>query len=315
MTGLPVVVRGLGLDDAERQELRDAAGPGLDLRFPADGADVDFTDVVAAVGRVGDAELAAAPALRWIHLWTAGADHAFTPGLLARPEITLSASAGNGAVGLAEHAILLLLLLDRGGWHWARAQREHRWDPATHGELAGRTIGLVGFGNAGRHLAGIARGMGMRVLATRRTAGDDPAVDAMYPPDRLTRMLPECDAVVVTAPLTPQTRGLLGEAEFRAMKPTAYYVNVSRGEVADADALDRALDEGWIAGAGLDAHHVEPLPPGSPLWDRPNVLVTPHNGSTSRQSRRRSFDTVAANLRRFAAGAPLASVVDRTAGY
>jgi phosphoglycerate dehydrogenase-like enzyme len=315
MTRAAVVVRGLGLDEAERQELRDAAGPGLELRFPAEGEHAGFGDVVAVIGRISDAELASAPALRWIHLWTAGADYAFTDGLAARPDITLTASVGNGAVGLAEHAILLLLLLDRGGWHWARAQQEHRWDPAMHGELAGRTLGLVGLGNAGRHLAGIARGMGMRVLATRRTPGNAAEVEALYPPGRVAEMLAECDAVVVTAPLTPQTRGMLGEAEFRAMKPTAYYVNVSRGEVADERALERALLEGWIAGAGLDAHHVEPLPPGSPYWDLPNVIVTPHNGSTSRQSRRRSFDTVAGNLRRFAAGEPLVSVVDREAGY
>nr|BFE60168.1 D-2-hydroxyacid dehydrogenase [Dactylosporangium thailandense] len=315
MMRTPVVVRGLGLDERERQELRDAAGPGLELRFPADGEPVGFGDVGAVIGRIYDAELAAAPALRWVHLWTAGADHAFTPGLAARPDVTLTASVGNGAIGLAEHAVLLLLLLDRGGWHWARAQREHRWDPAMHGELAGRTLGLVGLGHAGRHLAGIARGLGLRILATRRTPVETPEVDALYPPERIAEMLAECDAVVVTAPLTPQTRGMLGEAEFRAMKPTAYYVNVSRGEVADESALERALLEGWIAGAGLDAHHVEPLPAGSPLWDLPNVIVTPHNGSTTRQSRRRSFDTAAENLRRFAAGAPLAAVVDREAGY
>ena len=315
MTRRPVVVRGLRLDDVEQQELRDAAGYGLELRFPTTAAEVEFGDVVAVAGRISDAELARAPGLCWIHLFTAGADYAFTSGLAARPDIIMTASLGNGAIPLAEHAILLLLLLDRGGWHWSRAQAEHRWDPAMHGELAGRTLGLVGLGRSGRHLATIARAMGMRVLATRRRAEATSEVDALYPPERITQMLAQCDAVVVTAPLTPQTRGLLGEAEFRAMKPTAYYVNVSRGEVADETALRRALLEGWIAGAGLDAHHNEPLRADSPYWDMPNVIVTPHNGSTSRQSRRRSIETFTANLRRFAAGEPLGSRVDREARY
>jgi len=120
---------------------------------------------------------------------------------------------------------------------------------------------------------------------------------------------------VVTAPRTPETTGMLGEAEFRAMKRTAYYICFSRGGIADDDALLRALNEGWIAGAGLDAHSVEPLPADSPFWSAPNTLVTPHNGASTPFTRQRGIDIFAENLRRYTAGEPLINLVDKSVGY
>lgn len=306
-----VLIRGLRFDDAERARVVAAAG-ALEVLFD-EPASLD--GVVAIAGRVTNEELAAAHDLRWVHLWSAGADGALTPGLDARPEVALTASLGNGAVPLAEYAVLMMLLLSRGGWHWAHAQREHRWDPRMRVELAGQTVGLVGLGRSGRHLARAARALGMRVLATRRTPGADPSVDAVYPPEEVARMLAECDFVVVTAPLTPDSEGMLGEAEFRAMKPSAFYINYSRGAVADRAALESALVEGRLAGAALDAHHVEPLPADSILWDLPNVIVTPHNASTSTGSKRRAIESFLANLPRFARGEELSYTVDRRAGY
>jgi phosphoglycerate dehydrogenase-like enzyme len=240
---------------------------------------------------------------------------ALTPGLAARPDVVLTASLGNGAIPLAEHAVMFMLLLARGGWFWADAQREHRWARRTNIELAGQTLGIIGLGRSGRHLARIARAMDMRVLAVRRSGEPDDTVDELFAPDRTADMLAQCDVVVVTAPLTPETRGMIGVDEFRAMKPTAFFINISRGEVSDQAALERALREGWIAGAGLDAHHVEPLPGESGLWDLPNVLVTPHNASTSTNSKARAIATFAANLPRFARGETLTDLVDRSTGY
>jgi phosphoglycerate dehydrogenase-like enzyme len=310
-----IVIRSLPFDDTERADLLSIAGDHLELRFEDASRPESLDDIAAVAGSVSDAELANSPALRWIHLWSAGADSALTPALLARPEVVLTASLGNGAAPLAEHAMMLMLLLARGGWHWADAQRAHRWDRIQHVELAGQTLGIVGLGRSGARLARMARAMDMRVLATRRTPGADARVDGVYPPERVGEMLAQSDLVVVTAPLTPQTRGMIGEAEFRAMKPTAFFINISRGEVCDLPALERALREGWIAGAGLDAHHVEPLPADSVLWDLPNVIVTPHNASTSRASKARAIATFAANLPRFASGEPLRDTVDRATGY
>ncbi len=135
------------------------------------------------------------------------------------------------------------------------------------------------------------------------------------PRERLHELLAASDAVVVTAPSTPETRGMLGEAEFRAMRPTAWYINVSRGDIADRPAMLRALEEGWIAGAGLDAHAIEPLPDDALEWRMPNVIVTPHNGSTSHESRARAVEAFRENLALFAAGRPLTAVVDKQVGY
>ena len=310
-----VVIRSFPLDAEERAGLARAAGGGLELRFEDPGSPASLDRVSAVAGTVTEDELSSTPELRWIHLWSAGADMALQPPLLARPEIVLTATLGNGAPALAEHALMLMTLLARGGWHWADAQRAHEWGRIQHVELAGQTVGLVGLGRSGSRLARILRAMEMEVLAVRRTPGDDDRVDEMFPVAALAAMMARCDWVVVTAPLTTETRGMIGEAEFRAMKPTARYINVSRGEVADPAALERALVEGWIAGAGLDAHHVEPLPADSVLWDLPNVIVTPHNAATSTAAKARAVAALAANLTRFAAGEQLADRVDREAGY
>jgi phosphoglycerate dehydrogenase-like enzyme len=310
-----VLVRSLALDSSQREALRGAGGPGVDLRFEEPGSRDSVEDVAAIAGTVTDDELSRAVRLRWLNLWSAGADVALTPALRDRPEIILTASLGNGAPALAEHAVMLMTLLARGGWHWANAQRSHEWGHIQHVELAGQTIGLVGLGRSGGRIARIARAMDMRVLAVRRTPGDDDRVDQMYNPDQLAAMMSECDWVVVTAPLTDETRGMIGEREFRAMRPSARYINVSRGEVADEAAMRRALVEGWIAGAGLDAHHTEPLPSDSILWDLPGVIITPHNASTSTASKERAIASFADNLRRFAQGTPLQNLVDRSTGY
>lgn len=157
----------------------------------------------------------------------------------------------------------------------------------------------------------------MQVLGLRRNAhlGPVSGVDRMYAPDELHAFLSASDFVVVTAPLTAETDGLLGEPEFRAMKDTGYYVCISRGGVGDPTALERALREGWIAGAGLDAHAEEPLSGHSPFWDLPNTIVTPHNGATSPQTMQRGVDIFADNLRRFVRGEPLTNLVDTSAGY
>jgi phosphoglycerate dehydrogenase-like enzyme len=133
--------------------------------------------------------------------------------------------------------------------------------------------------------------------------------------DRLHEMLGRSDFVVVTAPKTPETTGMLGESEFRAMKPSAYYICYSRGGIADDAALLRALREGWIAGAGLDAHSTEPLPPDSPFWSLPNVIVTPHGGAATPSTRQRGIAIFLENLRRYQAGQPLLNVIDKDAGY
>lgn len=269
----------------------------------------------AIAGTINAAQLAAAPELRWVHSWAAGANADLTPEMVDSP-VVLTSSVGNGAVPLAEHSLLLMLMLDRDVPRWARAQGEHRWDRHTHGELNGKTLGIVGLGHSGADLAIKAQAFHMRVLGVRRRADLPVAgVDQIFPLTELHGFLAECDYVVVTAPLTPQTTGMFGESEFQVMKPTAFWICISRGGIADDDALLDALRRRRIAGAGLDAHAVEPLPEDSPFWDLPNVIVTPHNGATTAATAQRGVDIFVDNLRRFVGDEPLTNLVDKSAGY
>ena len=294
-----------------------AVAPEAEVRFfetqAALEAEVAEADVVA--GAIGPAALARATGLRWVHSWIAGVDGLLFPELIASPVVVTNVR-GNGGVPLAEHAIWLMLTLNRRALRWIDNQRARRWERFHDlGELQGLTCGIVGLGMAGRDLALKCKAFHMEVLGVRRNPQPTPNVDEVFAPDQLAEVLPRCDFVVMAAPRTPETRGMLGEAEFRLMKPTAYYLCFSRGGIADDVALLRALREGWIAGAGLDAHGQEPLPPDSPFWDLPNVVITPHNAASGRAVRQRGIDIFVENLRRFTAGRPLVNVVDKTLGY
>lgn len=290
------------------------AGGEVPVRFvdSLDDASDVYGEMEAVVGHVPPEVLVKAPRLRWVHSPSAGVDADLTPEMLASP-IVLTSSAGNGGISLAEHSVLLMLMLSRDVPRWMRAQAEHRWDHYRHGELAGRTVGIYGLGNSGLDLAAKAKAFHMRVLGVRRRPGEpSPNVDELCDLDQL---LAESDFVVVTAPRTPSTLGVFGRDAFARMKPTAYFICISRGGIADDEALLEALRTGQIAGAGLDAHGVEPLPPESPFWSLPNVVVTPHNGATSDGTVRRHQEIVADNIRRFVGGVPLRNVVDKAAGY
>lgn len=301
-------------DAAERRRLTAAAGD-TPLRFAADQEALRrlAPQATALLADPPADVLASAARLRWLHSWAAGpVVHA---GALA-PRAVMTSSKGNGAVPLAEHALLLMLMLSRNATAWLDAQREHRWERHVHGELAGATCGLIGLGNSGRDLARKAAAMHMRVVGLRRGVPEPvPYVDRVYAREQLPALLAESDFVVITAPLTDETRGMLGRAEFAAMRATAFLVCVSRGGIADEEALGEALRAGTIAGAGLDAHAEEPLPPGSEVWRWPHTVVTPHNGATTAATRRRGIDIAADNLDRFVRGVPLRNTVDVTAGY
>jgi phosphoglycerate dehydrogenase-like enzyme len=293
------------------------AAPGADVRFVSRLSDADdgLSDVEAIAGSIKATHLARAPRLKWVHSWAAGADNDLFPEMLDSP-VVLTSSAGNGAIPLAEHSMLLMLMLSRDVPRWIRAQAERKWERFTHPELNGLTVGIFGLGNSGSDLALKAKAFHMRVLGLRRNADRPvPGVDRMYSIDQLHAFLAECDFVVVTAPSTPETLGVFDAAAFKAMKSSAYFICISRGGIADDAALLEALCEGWIAGAGLDAHGVEPLPPDSPFWSLPNVIVTPHNGATTPATAMRGVDIFIDNLQRYVSGEPLRNVVDKSAGY
>lgn len=285
------------------------------------------TDPDELAALVGEAEVLGAPAeevtpsllgtgsgLRWIHLWAAGADAALSKELIEHRAV-LTSSKGHGAVPLAEHALMLMLMLNREAPRWLHAQSERRWDQFAHGELMGRTVGIIGLGNSGSDLARKAKAFHMTVLGMRRGSTRPDGVDELFTRERLGEMLERSDFVVVSAPRTPDTAGMLGEPEFRRMKRQAHFVCISRGGIADDDALLAALREGRIAGAGIDAHGVEPLPSDSPFWDLPNVILTPHNGTSRTETRQRGVDVFCNNLGRHIAGRDLINEIDKHIGY
>ncbi|MDQ7819647.1 MAG: D-2-hydroxyacid dehydrogenase [Armatimonadota bacterium] len=253
--------------------------------------------------------------LRWIHSTAAGVDQLLHPEVCER-DIVVTSSSGIHPP-LVEHVFAFMLALSRRLHVAVRLQLQKRWDRRrmVGDELAGRTLGILGLGTIGREIAARARAFDMRVVGTKRTPAPVPGVERVLPPEGLPEVLREADVVVVTLPLTPQTRGLLGEAEFRMMKPSALFINVGRGAVVREDALVRALREGWIAAAALDVFEHEPLPADSPLYDLENVILTPHVSGTSPRYMDRAVPLFCENLRRFLTGQPLLNLVDKERGY
>ena len=193
-----------------------------------------------------------------------------------------------------------------------RNQQDRRYARFVPGELGGRTVGVVGMGHIGREVARLAKAFGCRVLAIRRSyreRGADPPADEALPPADLDYLLGESDFVVLAAPLSEETAGLIGERELRLLGPHGYLINVARGGLVDEPALVRALRSGAIAGAALDVYEREPLPVESALWGLDNVILTPHIAAGTEHYEERATEIFCANLRRYLGGEPLEQLV------
>jgi phosphoglycerate dehydrogenase-like enzyme len=246
-------------------------------------------------------------ALRWFHGMFVGVDHPMLQALARR--ITLTNSPGFTAQPIAQYVLAMILRQAKGIPAWEEAQRQRLWRRVESEELTGQTVLVLGLGGIGAEVARLASAFGMRVLGVRRTPGPAAHVTAVLPPARLAEALVEADYVVVSCPLTEETRGLIGRAAFAAMKASGYLINVARGPIVVEADLIAAVESGRIAGAALDVFDQEPLPPESPLWSLPNVLITPHNSPASPRTLERGMRLFIDNLRRFAAGEPLMNVV------
>lgn len=275
------------------------------------------------------------PHLRWVQLYSAGPDPILNHPLF-QTSVIFTTTSGVHAINMAEYVLTVVLawfhrfpqtlaLQQRGHW----PSNTERTSVLVSQELRGKTIGIVGYGSIGRQIARLADAFGMRVLAMQRSAdhrdhgfvfpgiGDSEGTipDRYYAPDQLNSMLSESDVVVVAVPLTPNTLELFDDKAFQAMKSTAFFVNIARGDVCNESALVRALEKKQIAGAALDVFHQEPLPPDHPLWHLPNVYITPHIMGLTQEYDERAATIFEENLRRFLAGAPLYNVVDKVQGY
>jgi phosphoglycerate dehydrogenase-like enzyme len=280
------------------------------------------TEVLLSNPVVPDDIARRAPKLRWIQLTSAGADRLLEAPVMHSP-VKVATASGIHAVPISEYVIGAMLAFAKGFPRAFRAQMEGTWRPYWPEELADKTVAVIGVGAIGGRVARIAKALEMRVLAVRRSADQrlagaatgDPSVDELIPPGDLHYALAESDYLVLAVPLTPETRGMIGEAELRAMKPSAVIVNIARGPVIDEAQLVRALKDGWIAGAALDVFSQEPLPPQSELWSLPNVILTPHISGGTPRYMERAIDLFCDNLRRYLAREPLRNVVDPERGY
>ena len=259
--------------------------------------------------------------LRWVQAVPAGVDVFLKSEIASAEHIALTATKGPMGPMMAEHATALMLALARSIPVFLRSQSEHHWSRTDDNipkmvQMYGKTIAILGVGHIGSNLARICKvGLGMRVLGMSRTSRGDPNVDLYFDHEGLRERLAESDVIAVCLASTPETVKMIDRDALASMKPTAFLVNVTRGDLIDEEALTEALRSGQIAGVGIDYTMVEPLPENSPLWDLPNVIITPHVAPITDQFGEHVVDFWCENIRRFVEGGPLSGIVNRLQGY
>jgi len=333
---MPNVLVTMRFNDAQLDRLR-AVSPELSVS-QADPEIADYGKVDVLYAGSPPRDLARAPALKWVQLHMAGVNALADHPLYTKTALPLTTTSGVHAATIAEYAMTMLLALAHRvprmvEWQGRRAwpPDEQRWPLFVPSEVRGATLGIIGYGSIGRELARIAKSaFGMVVLACKRNPGQraddgyclpgtgDPTgalPDEWLGHGQLDRLLARSDAVVLCAPLTPETQGMIGAAQLARMKPTAYFINVGRGASVDEAALARALAERRIAGAAVDVFAQEPPPPGHPLYGLASAILSPHVSGFLPSYDEKCSVLFAENLRRFLAGAPLLNLVDRARGY
>lgn len=280
-------------------------------------------------------EIEQIPALRWIQFHFAGIDRYIDEPVVKKVGMQVTTLSGAAAPQMAEHVLAMLLALSRKLPALITSQKKSEWPKDRFEryipfELNGKTIGIVGYGSIGRQVARLLQPFGVKVLATKRNAMNpqdngyvadglgDPQGDMLqrlYPPQALKSMLKECNVVVVTAPLTKETEGMLNASALAALTPGAYLVDVSRGGIVNINDVVDALKSGQLAGVALDVFPEEPLHQSSPLWHMPNVIISPHISGGSLLYNERAADLFSENLQRYLAGLPLYNLFDPSRGY
>jgi len=276
-----------------------------------------------------------APQLRWIQTFTAGVERLVGSPIYEAQNLLLTHMSGANAPQVAEHILTMMLALGHNLPRFFQLQAKNKWmqdkgHKYSPVELSGKAVGIVGYGSIGRQVARLVRGFGADVLAIKRDVmhpGDDGFIQEgfgdpegdlftrLYPPEAMRSMFSLSDFVVITVPLTSQTKGSVGKTQLAAMKPTAFLVDISRGGIVDHKALIEALEKGKLAGAALDVFPEEPLPADSPLWNFPNVIITPHVAGFSPAYNKRANKLFVENLRRYLAKEKLVNLVERDRGY
>ena len=258
------------------------------------------------------------PNLVWVHSRSVGLERTLFPEIV-ESAVPLTNGAGVFSASLGEFALGAILYFAKDFRRMIRNQLAGVWEAFDVSWASGKTVGIIGYGDIGRAVAERVRPLGMTVLAVRRHAstsrGADPLVEQSYTPDRRLEKIPHCDYVIVAPPRTSETRGMIGEPEFAAMKPTAVVINVGRGPVIDEAAMIKALSSGRIKGAALDVFDHEPLPPGHPFYKLENVLLSPHCADHTPDWLDNAMQFFIEQYELFRKGQPLLNVVDKRLGY
>ena len=310
---------------ASNLRLLDQLSQPVDIRV---GDDVEFlkthapdADVILNGSHHGELlhqVLPCARQVKWIHVLSAViVDKILFPELIESP-VPVTNGRGVFKDSLAVFCMASILFFAKDLRRLVSSQEAGRWEQFDVVQIRGQVLGVVGYGEIGRETARLARSLGMKVVAVRRRAGlsaSDRDLERAYPPERLREMLGVSDYVVVSTPLTPETRGLIGDGELRAMKSSAVIINVGRGPVIVESALIAALTEKRIHGAALDVFDVEPLPEGHPFYKLDNVLLSPHSADHIVGWADSAMNQFIENFERFRNGQSLENVVDKKAGY
>lgn len=286
-------------------------------------ADVRDTGEGAEVAVVWDAEpeavvafAATQPRLTWLHTKASGLPPTLAATLTTQRDVVVTNGAGTHGTAVAEHVLAVLLALFKQLPALADAQRARQWVTSPGGrELRGARIGVLGLGDLGVSCVRLLRALGADVVGLSRSGAEIAGVSTVHRPHELVTFLDGLDALVVAAPLTEATRAMVGASELARLAPGAVVVNVGRGPVVDEAALGEALRSGRIAGAALDVYDDEPVGPTSPLWELPNLIMTPHCADLTAPTEERCWDLLAENIGRFRAAEPLRNVVDLARGY
>ena len=259
--------------------------------------------------------LNAAPSLRWHHAPNAGVNHILTPKYLER-DLILTNGAGVHGIPIAEFVITYLLAYSKRLPSLYKLQNEQNWQRGLPiQELFGKTLLIIGAGGIGQEIAVRAKAFGMRIFGSSRHPKPLPNFDKVVGANEWKELLPESEFVVIAAPLTLETKGMIDMETLGLFRPDSYLINIARGAIVEESALTKALQEGWIAGAALDTVFTEPLPAESPLWTLPNVFITPHCSGNSPRVKERTIALFLENFTRYRQGQQLRNVVDKTAGY
>jgi len=306
------------LEELIRQKVKSVefvhVSPNGDVSGTLDGAEVFIA--WGLEGHVIETVVKEVDDLKWFHLMSAGVNDLMFPAM-RDSGILLTNARGIFAIPIAESVLAVMLLVSKKlRENFANAKKRH-WERLPREELMGQTAGIFGLGAIGGEVAKRLSCFQLNVLGLKRRTEKlaSVPVDEIFGTDDINEFLHQSDWVIVCSALTPDTYHRFKEAEFKEMKSNAWFINVARGEISDENALLKAIDKGWIAGACLDAFTQEPLPSGSPFWEHPKVVMTPHNSSNSPKTVKRNLDLVKDNFERYLTGKPLRNIVDKKAGY